>query len=134
MNDIPPGTILYHIGCGKALYRFRPDQTIALACWCGAYAPILTIDLQDHLGITTGLPVSLVNLPQDPAERNKVAPHLEYYLGFSDYTCPAKETWKAVLLQLGCSTMQECSEAECQARFLQEHARVAQKIAQRGYR
>lgn len=107
---ITPGTPLYHVGCGQRLYDYQPDQMMAISCDCGALAPIMALHLDDPAESVIGLPASLVLGVQ---EKTQLA-HLEYYLGFSSFSCPVKEAWEKALRKLGSTSMAECTESRCQ--------------------
>lgn len=109
------GTMLYHVGCGGSMItREQLAQSgpggWACACRCGANAPILVADLNDATGAVEAMPASLgIGI----AEGRHQLPHLEYYLGFFDFTCPAKEAWETALRVAGCVAFAECEEERC---------------------
>ncbi len=115
-----PGTKLYCVGCGRHLFNYTPGNLVALACQCGAYAPIAVPDLESPEGMTPTIPASLVRLGRDLLLGRQVRPpaHLEYYLGFSPFTCPAKVQWERVLRQAGAISMGDCPEERCQREWL----------------
>lgn len=114
----PDGQQLYHVGCGRCLFT-REDVrrgTMALACTCGANSPIVVPDLDDPNPPSDVLPASLVWTLQ----RCRIPPHLEYYLGFSDFTCPAKEAWERFLREYGSISFAECPEERCRNLYTQK--------------
>lgn len=127
-------TMLYHIGCGRPLFSREAAQrdTMAMACgYCGAPAPIVAADLnaQGVLGIT--LPASLV-IATRAGGFAKEAPHIEYYLGFSDFTCPAKESWERELrTRFGMVSFSECDKPGCIRTPARERERIAKREARR---
>ena len=113
-------TPLYHVGCGQQLFTLEQAEhsTMAMACSCGALSPIMVTALdEDELAMaaTPVWPSSLVQIFEAKlkGETNDELPHLEYYLGFSELSFPAKEDWKKTLRELGLTPMSECSEAGC---------------------
>lgn len=98
--------MLYCVGCGQPVARSIPGQTLAIACACGALAPILhTKDGKwappFSLATATGVMI----------------PHLEYYLGFSDHESPIKTEVTRMLKAFGSISYTECSDPECRAAF-----------------
>ena len=85
--------MLYHVGCGQPMFTeedlARASRTggIGFACRCGANAPLVVRDLNDREPDVVALPASLA---VSAVEGHPPLPHLEYYLGFSDFDCPAK--------------------------------------------
>lgn len=111
----------YHVGCGRPLFS-RGDLSrgmMAIACYCGANGPIVVRDLDDPNPPGDVLPASLILAVQ----RHRTPPHLEYFLGFSDFTCPAKEAWERCLRQHGAISYTECSKPGCRENFERGKAR-----------
>lgn len=104
------GSPLYHVGCGRFVISFDPEATIAIACICGAGSPILVPDLEDLDGGTSVIPGSLIRGVLIGEEE---PPHLEYYLGYSDFNCPAKEAWRKVLVSLKGISAFDCYQDRC---------------------
>ena len=113
-------TPLYCLGCGRLIANARPDETLAITCACGASAPILMPDLNDTR-TSLRLPASLIFAV---AGGKPVISHIEYYLGWSDFTCLPKEAVIALLRQKGAISFAECSEEKC----LKYHRRKRQEI------
>lgn len=102
---------LYHVGCGHYLFNLSQASGMALACSCGANSPIVVSDLESGIAESVVLPGSLLSINKGQKDK----PHLEYYLGFSDFTCPAKQAWeKRLREEFGLISFSECSRAECQ--------------------
>lgn len=97
---------LYCIGCGRIVAHVSPGQSLAIACVCGASAPIL--HTKDN---TWAPPFSLVRAT------GATIPHLEYYLGFSDHESQAKTAVIQMLRAFGSISYKECTEPECRANF-----------------
>lgn len=114
--------MLYHVGCGTPLFTREHANNMALACRCGANSPIVTDDLNDTEQETPDtLPASLFQI-LNGRPRARDLPHVEYYLGFSQFECPAKTTWVARLRDLGMVSFDECDQERClgeRARFMQ---------------
>lgn len=106
--------MLYHVGCGAPLFRLNQtsDGGMALACGvCGASAPIVTPDLNSEETDAPALPASLLWITKDTKDK----PHLEYYLGFTDFDCPAKRAWERRLREeWGLISFSECPDERCQ--------------------
>jgi len=112
--------MLHCIGCGNAVAKDVPGQTLAISCSCGAGSPLLEADGQTLASI----PASLMKLSYEYVEGikseqdlAKEAPHLEYYLGYSDHDSPAKTNAVAFLKVLGCTAQQDCPELRCRADY-----------------
>jgi hypothetical protein len=113
-----PETPLYHVGCGKALFTLEQTRrgTMAIACGaCGAGSPIVVADLnnpdvlEDPVCLPSSLARAMLRRRFEPP-----GPHVELYLGFSNFQCPAKAGWDEVLRRsLGLTSMSECDEAGC---------------------
>jgi len=98
--------MLYCVGCGCAVASSKPGQVLAIACICGANAPILhTKDGQ------WAPPFSLVRAT------GIMMPHLEYYLGFSDHQSPTKTEVTRMLRALGSISYTECTDTRCRESF-----------------
>ena len=109
---------LYHVGCGRSLFtRAQLDDArggMAIACRCGANGPIVVSNLNDPDPPRFPAPGSLfVALTRGRLAPTADLPHIEYYLGFSDFTCPAKEGIKRMLRALGCVSFEECDREKC---------------------
>ena len=105
-----PGTPLYHVGCGRRLYDYVPGESMGITCPCGANGPICVPDVNKPEALTSSIPVSLVN----SLEAKQPLPHLEYYLGFSTFSCKGKDVWAETLRELGSTPMAECTDSRCQ--------------------
>lgn len=92
------------LGCGGNVCYMKPGQAMAIACRCGAGAPILYSDTG-----SVAPPASLVFLSQA-----KVPPHIEYYLGYSDHESEAKDVVIDLLVRQGATWQRDCPEEECQ--------------------
>ncbi len=103
--------MLYHVGCGAALFTKEAlaSGVMAMSCRCGAIAPLVVEDLDDG-GSLAAVPYSLAAL-----RGGMEPPHLEYYLGFSDFACPAKDAWERALRVAGMVSFGECEQAKCRA-------------------
>ena len=103
---------LFHVGCGNFLFteeQLRQAKGgMALACSCGAMSPLVVKYLEDASGALAALPASLA-LRKDGEQ----PPHLEFYLGFSDFNCPAKTAVEQYLRELGSIAFAECEEERC---------------------
>lgn len=97
---------LYCVGCGRAVATSKPGQVLAIACVCGANAPIL--HTKDH---QCAPPLSLVQAT------GIVMPHLEYYLGFSEHQSPLKIEVTRMLRALGSISYTECTNSRCRESF-----------------
>ncbi len=104
-------TTLYHVGCGTALFDSEQADGMALACRCGADAPIVVADLEDESGRISVMPASLYAAASN---KERQVPHIEYYLGFSEFDCPAKRAIEAGLREMGAVSFSECPEPRCQ--------------------
>ncbi|KKL20360.1 hypothetical protein LCGC14_2456260, partial [marine sediment metagenome] len=98
---------LYCLGCGQPVAQIHPGQTLAIACRCGANAPIL--HAKDGSWAT---PFSLIQ-----ATGVKPPPHLEYYLGFSEHQSTLKTEVIRMLRALGSISYTECSDESCRQAF-----------------
>lgn len=121
----PGGQQLYHVGCGHRLVTREQVERgmMAIACRCGANGPIVVTDLEDPNPSCDVLPASLVNA----ALRKRTPPHLEYYLGLSDFTCPAKQAWERRLREQGSISFRECTESGCRETWERSKARRERK-------
>lgn len=109
--------MLYHVGCGRALFDSEHARGMALSCACGAYSPIVAPDLNNPAPGADILPSSLVSLMMRAGERELMASvHVETYLGYSDFRCPAKAAWEIKLKALGMTAAGACSEQRCRDR------------------
>lgn len=92
------------LGCDGNVCYMKPGQAMAIACRCGAGAPILFSDSGP-----VAPPASLIlNLARrDP-------PHIEYYLGYSDHESAAKDVAIDLLVSYGATWQRDCSEEGCQ--------------------
>jgi len=116
--------MLYHVGCGRPLFKLSQAAGMALACACGALSPIVVADLEDDGTEALALPSSLLGIRKEMKDK----PHLEYYLGFSDFDCPAKRAWQARLREdWGLVSFSECPQKRCR----EEPERVARRMAMR---
>lgn len=98
--------MLYCVGCGQPVAKLIPGQTLAIACACGANAPILhTLDGR------WAPPASLVRAT------GAMIPHIEYYLGFSDHQSIIKTEVTRMLRAFGSISYTECSDPNCRAAF-----------------
>ena len=92
------------VGCGqKVCEKPVPGTTLAIACRCGANAPILVKEGTDNL---YGLPGSLIM----GITLKHPVPHLEYYLGHSAHTSELKNQVEKLLRVAGCISEAECKE------------------------
>ncbi len=98
---------LYCVGCGEPVAQVHPGQALAIACRCGANAPILYA--KDGSWAT---PFSLIQ-----ATGVKPPPHLEYYLGFSEHQSTLKTEVTRMLRALGSISCTECSGESCRQAF-----------------
>lgn len=114
-----PPTMLYHVGCGMALFSFESARkgTMAMACGtCSAGSPIVVDDLSNAAVLENPvcLPSSLARAMLQGGFKGDVVPHIEYYLGYSDFRCPAKAEWGRVLRQnLKMFSISECTDPKC---------------------
>ena len=118
--------MLYHVGCGKPLFTAEQLQqgTLALACRCGAASPIVAPVLSDPAPAPFSLPASLVRLLQGRGE----PPHLEAYLGFTNFGCPAKTYWSDRLKAQGSVSMANCTEERCRIGYARARLRLLNKV------
>jgi len=100
------GEMLYCVGCGRAVCTSKPGQVLAIACVCGANAPILHTK-DNHWAP----PASLV------MATGAMLPHLEYYLGFSEHQSPLKTEVTRMLRAMGAISYTECTETHCREAF-----------------
>ncbi len=106
--------MMHCIGCDRAVINMEQGGTVAIACTCGAGAPIL-YDPDGEGGLAP--PASLVRLLMLTSESLAAPPHLEYYLGYSDYTSPLKEAAIKALRAHGSTSQSECLNPQCQEQF-----------------
>lgn len=99
--------MLYCVGCGRAVAKSRPGQVLAIACACGANAPIL----HSEDGGWWCPPASLV------MATGANLPHLEYYLGFSEHESTMKTEVTRLLRALGAISYTECVDTRCRESF-----------------
>lgn len=104
--------MLYHVGCGRPLFTRDEAKMMALSCVCGAYSPIVAPDLEAVRPPVDILPASMIRILGGGLEREYL-PHWETYLGFSDFDCPAKRSWTALLTALGLTSQRDCDRREC---------------------
>lgn len=121
MTTTQEATRLYHVGCGRHLFDLGQADGMALACRCGANSPIVVPDLESVEPDTPALPGSLLRVRIRPNARD--LPHIEYYLGFSEFKCPAKSAWEVYLRLLGLKSFAECTEKKCRDYYEEEKAR-----------
>ena len=93
------------IGCGSYVIEAHPGQTIAIACRCGASAPILVNEATGSMWP----PLSLVKQMKEL----KVTAHIEYYLGYSDHESRLKIDTVEVLRRYGATLQEHCDEEWC---------------------
>jgi len=93
------------VGCGEPVCEAEPGDILAIACHCGAPAPIL------QGGGTFSPPLSLVRIVR---EARRKLPHLEYFLGYSDHESVVKTALIEELRERGAISQAECPEEECQ--------------------
>lgn len=98
--------MLYCVGCGRTVCASKPGQVLAISCVCGANAPILHTK-DGHWAP----PASFV------LATGAMLPHLEYYLGFSDYQSPLKTKATRMLRAMGAISYTECTDAHCREAF-----------------
>ena len=106
-------TRLYHVGCGTYLFDLEAAHSMALACRCGAGSPIVTPDIDVEVANSPVRPSSLWVIELRSGSDTSNLPHLEYYLGFSDFNCPAKVAWERHLRNLGLTPFSECDQGKC---------------------
>lgn len=97
------------LGCDQVVCNMEPGELMAIACSCGAAAPIL----RSHTG-QWAAPASLALM------RGNEPPHLEYYLGYSDHESEGKSVYIDLLLGMGATWQVDCPEEECQ-RDIERH-------------
>lgn len=93
------------VGCGN---KFQTEAgMLCYTCPCGATILMLNNNLAPPASLITGI------------VEGKELPHLDYYLGLSKHSTPAKEQLIKELRQLGCVWSWECPT--CRERFLKRH-------------
>lgn len=105
--------MLFHVGCGAAFIEESDirGNSFAKSCSCGAYSPILVKNLnRASFDDSDPLPASLITIL---ARQQHVLPHIEIYIGTSDFECAAKTAWVERLKSYGLSSMNDCQEARC---------------------
>lgn len=120
-------TQLYHVGCGQPLFTTEQlkQGTLALACRCGASSPIAVPDLrQPAPPDTPSIPASLIRLLAGVGD----PPHLEAYLGFTNFECPAQTFWSDRLRALGCVSMANCTEERCRVSYAHRRLKLLNKV------
>ncbi len=97
---------LFCVGCGSHVTTVEAGKcsVLAIACWCGANAPIL------HGGDTFMPPASLVRASQDWS--TPTVPHLEYWLGYSDHESRERTAVTLELREIGSISQAECTADE----------------------
>jgi len=100
---------LHCVGCGEYVCQAEPGAVLAIACMCGAGAPIL-----EGEGICAP-PLALVRMVS--RGRQASPPHLEYFLGYSDHESEAKTAVLQVLRRLGAISQAECRGKRCKGAY-----------------
>lgn len=98
------------LGCNQVVCEMDPGEIMAIACRCGANAPVLVGPDET----TMAPPASLIFLAQ------KEPLHVEYYLGYSEHQSPAKDQLIDILVSHGATWQKDCPEAVCQ-RAIERH-------------
>lgn len=125
---------LYHVGCGKPLFTAEQLQqgTLALACSCGADSPIVAPDLKESPPARVSIPGSLYRLLGSVVANQgappAAIPHLEYYLGFTNFECAAKTYWRDFLTSVGSVSMALCDEERCRTSYAHHRLRLLKKV------
>lgn len=104
---------LYCVGCGRFVAWSEPGKILAIACSCGAMAPILVPEGADVLDLGWFTPFSLLKA----SHFGGPIPHLEYYLGFSDHESALKTEVTRMLRALGSISYAECPDEKCRESF-----------------
>lgn len=128
-RPLKDGDTLYSVCCGSRLGgTYREGVALAIACLCGAAAPILTNNLDnDRPDDGWLMPHSLLSIHamkklidqavksvgDMPFEVKPDVPHLEYYLGYSDFDCTSRRYIKAMLQDLGSGSQDTCDNPGC---------------------
>jgi len=124
---------LYHVGCGRALFTTEQlnQGTLAIACPCGASSPIVVPDIKEAKAAPRSIPGSLYRLLVAVGVNQGAAPdeipHLEYYLGFTNFECAAKTYWRDYLTALGSVSMAVCPEERCRTSYAHQRLRLLEK-------
>lgn len=110
--------MLYCVGCGAGIAAAVPGQTLAIACACGALAPILFDGDQQ----TVALPFSVVKGFQASIEQDHEPDigHLEYYLGYSYHQSTLKDQITKDLKAAGAYSQMECRLDKCRVQYWME--------------
>lgn len=112
--------MFYCVGCGGAVATAKPGQVLAIACICGANAPILHTK-DGHWAPPTSLVLAT----------GARLPHLEYYLGFSDHESTTKTEVTRMLRAMGAISYTECTETHCREAFERSKKRHLELLERR---
>lgn len=107
------------VGCGERICRYEPGATLAMSCQCGAGSPIL---LLEGTLVPSSFPASIL---LQVAKGEKIKSHIEYYLGYSQYSSFEKEASEKMLRSFGAISENECEE--CITKTVEEGIRIAEE-------
>jgi len=110
--------MLYCVGCGRVVASVKPGQVLAIACVCGANAPIM--HTKDGRWAP---PFSLVRAT------GAMIPHLEYYVGFSNHESLLKTEVIRMLRAFGSISYEECPDSQCRESFERARQRYEEWVA-----
>jgi len=126
---------LYCVGCGQPVCHSEPGQVLAIACSCGALAPILHKKGTGILDTSGDLFEGGWATPFSLLKASRVGgpmPHLEYYLGFSDHESALKTEITRMLRALGAISYKECPDATCREAFERSRQRYLERLSPEG--
>ena len=113
---------LYCVGCSYATPEIESTEeafTPPTSCHCGAIAPIF-IRSDSHLIAPTPLQESML--------RHVPPPHLENFLGYSEYKSPAKDMLTEELSRLGSYSQSRCLRSRCREDYRQGREKWIQHL------
>ena len=118
------GIILSCLGCGFAVVvGYKMGEVLAIACaWCGAGAPIL-------VGKGPDGPVALT--PESLLGQEVLRPHLEWWLGYSDWRSEKKTETVRALRERGAVSQAECPMPNCNEAYAKGIERWKKSVAER---
>jgi len=125
---------LYHVGCGQPLFTTEQlsQGTLSISCRCGANSPIVVPDLKESPPARVSIPGSLYRLLSSVVANQGAPPadmpHLEYYLGFTNFECAAKTYWRDFLTSVGSVSMALCHEERCRTSYAHQRLRLLKKV------
>ena len=102
------------VGCDRVIIHNYHGQALAIACSCGAMAPLLYCCTERPAAVPASLAL---------ATGNKPPPHIQYYLGFSAHESALKTQVTQQLRALGSVTFEECTDAKCNASYARDKER-----------